>query len=79
MVSQQGHDSLGRTVRVSLKRPGTYGVVKSLNPNGDGFLAVRSGPGNGNAMVDKIHNGQAIVTDGVDAPRRHLCAKIAVL
>ena len=46
---EAGHDACGG-----------YGVVKGLNPNGDGFLAVRSGPGSRNAMIDKIHNGQKI-------------------
>jgi len=39
---------------------GGWGKVKGLNPAGDGFLAVRSGPGVRNAMIDKIHNGQQI-------------------
>jgi len=37
---------------------GTVGVVRGLNPQGgDGFLAVRAGPGSGYAMLDKVYNG----------------------
>ncbi len=39
---------------------GGSGVVTGLNPNGDGFLAVRSGPGTRFVMLDKIHNGHPI-------------------
>ena len=37
---------------------GGVGKVSGLNPKGDGFLAVRSGPGEGYDMVDRIFNGQ---------------------
>jgi SH3 domain-containing protein len=37
---------------------GTQGVVRGLDPQGgDGFLAVRAGPGSGYAMLDKVYNG----------------------
>jgi hypothetical protein len=37
---------------------GTVGVVRGLDPQGgDGFLAVRAGPGSGYAMLDKVYNG----------------------
>lgn len=36
---------------------GSQGVVRGLNPQGDGFLAVRAGPGPGYAMLDKVYNG----------------------
>ena len=37
---------------------GTQGVVRGLDPQGgDGFLAVRAGPGSGYAMRDKVYNG----------------------
>jgi hypothetical protein len=37
---------------------GTVGVVRGLNPQGgDGFLAVRAGPGSNYAMLDKVFNG----------------------
>jgi len=37
---------------------GSQGVVKGLDPQGgDGFLAVRGGPGSGYAMLDKVYNG----------------------
>lgn len=37
---------------------GGVGEVVGLDPNGDNFLAVRSGPGSGFKIVDKIHTGQ---------------------
>ena len=36
---------------------GSQGVVRGLDPHGDGFLAVRAGPGSGYAMIDKVYNG----------------------
>lgn len=36
---------------------GAVGVVRGLDPRGDGFLAVRAGPGSGYAMLDKVYNG----------------------
>ncbi len=34
--------------------------VAGLDPNGDGFLAVRKGPGSGHAMIDRLHNGDVV-------------------
>ncbi len=42
----------------SLDACGGVGVVAGLNPNGDNFLAVRSGPGSRYKMLDKIREGQ---------------------
>lgn len=39
---------------------GSQGVVQGLDPQGDGFLAVRAGPGSGYAMLDKVHNGYIV-------------------
>ena len=39
---------------------GGYGVVTGLDPNRDGFLAVRTGPGTDHSIIDKINNGQAV-------------------
>jgi len=36
---------------------GTVGVVRGLDPRGDGFLAVRAGPSSDYAMIDKVYNG----------------------
>jgi hypothetical protein len=36
---------------------GSQGVVRGLDPQGDGFLAVRAGPGSGYTMLDKVYNG----------------------
>ena len=35
-------------------------VVAGLDPAGDGFLAVRSGPGPRNPELDRLHNGEAV-------------------
>ena len=34
--------------------------VTGLDPNGDGFLAVRSGPGSGHQMIGKLVNGDVV-------------------
>lgn len=39
---------------------GTLSQVDGLDPAGDGFLAVRSGPGTGFAMVDQLKAGQNV-------------------
>jgi hypothetical protein len=36
---------------------GTQGVVRRLDPKGDGFLAVRAGPSSKYAMLDKVYGG----------------------
>ena len=38
----------------------TLGEVRGLNPEGDGFLAVRTGPGEGHQMVDKLTEGRQV-------------------
>ena len=40
--------------------PCAWGKVTGLKVNGDGFLAVRTGPGTNYKMIDKIHNGQEV-------------------
>lgn len=35
-------------------------TVTGLKPNGDGFLAVRSGPGSHYAQIDALHNGDVV-------------------
>ena len=37
------------------------GVVTGLKPGGDGFLAVRAGPGTGYRMLDRLHNGEGVL------------------
>ncbi|GFO83460.1 MAG: hypothetical protein A49_30870 [Methyloceanibacter sp.] len=39
---------------------GAQGVVRGLDPKGDGFLAVRSGPGSKHAMLDKVYSGDMV-------------------
>ncbi|MFD1343383.1 SH3 domain-containing protein [Litorisediminicola beolgyonensis] len=34
-------------------------LVKGLDPNGDGFLALRAGPGTNYAQIGSLHNGDA--------------------
>lgn len=36
-------------------------VVSGLSSKGDGFLAVRSGPGPNYGMIDKLYNGDVVV------------------
>ena len=36
--------------------------VAGLNPRGDGFLAVRTGPGTKYRMIDKLYNGDVVET-----------------
>ena len=36
---------------------GGNGVVVGLDPNGDGFLAVKSGPGLSHPRIDKLYKG----------------------
>ena len=40
--------------------PCGFGVVSGLKADGDGFLAVRKGPGTNYAKFDEIHNGQEL-------------------
>ncbi|MGR3757269.1 MAG: SH3 domain-containing protein [Tranquillimonas sp.] len=35
-------------------------TVTGLDPNGDGFLAVRTGPGTQYAKIDELHNGDRV-------------------
>jgi uncharacterized protein YgiM (DUF1202 family) len=37
-------------------------TVAGLDPNGDGFLAVRTGPGTNYPKIDEIHNGDVVRT-----------------
>ncbi|MEL6586459.1 MAG: SH3 domain-containing protein [Pseudomonadota bacterium] len=37
-------------------------TVMGLDPNGDGFLAVRTGPGTNYRMIDKVYNGDRVGT-----------------
>lgn len=39
--------------------------VRGLDPEGDGFLAVRTGPGPGYRMIDRIVNGEQVVVFAV--------------
>jgi len=38
----------------------SYAEVAGLNPKGDGFLAVRSGPGSNYPLLEKLHNGDRV-------------------
>ncbi len=39
---------------------GANGVVAGLDPAGDGFLAVRSGPGARRPELDRLYNGEGV-------------------
>jgi len=39
---------------------GSTGQVYRLNPDGDNFLAVRSGPSSKQRMIDKLHTGDLV-------------------
>lgn len=44
--------------------PCKYGVVYNLDPNGDGFLAVKAGPGLQYERIDKLYNGEQVIICG---------------
>lgn len=49
---------------------GSLGQVTGLNAEGDGFLAVRGGPGTAYALIDKLGNGREVyLCDGADDGR----------
>ncbi len=37
-------------------------IVSGLDPDGDGFLAVRSGPASSYRKIDELHNGDLVRT-----------------
>lgn len=39
---------------------GAEGTVFGLDPNGNGYLAVRAGPGSHYAELDRLENGQSV-------------------
>ena len=41
--------------------PCAHGVVHNLDPKGDGFLAVKAGPGLHYERIDKLSNGQRVI------------------
>ena len=43
---------------------GSVGQVRGLKADGDGFLAVRAGPGAAYAMLDKLGNGRLVYLCG---------------
>jgi hypothetical protein len=43
---------------------GSSGVVVGLDPSGDGFLAVKSGPGLSYSRIDKLYNGEQVYICG---------------
>ena len=44
------------------------GVVGGLDPLGDGFLAVKAGPGLDFDRIDKLHNGAQVFVCGQHGP-----------
>lgn len=51
---------------------GSWAAVSGLKPDGDGFLAVRGGPGAGHAMRDRLHEGDAFFVCGASADGKWL-------
>lgn len=43
-------------------------MVAGLNPDGDGFLAVRTGPGTEFRQIDQLHNGDLVRTCVMNGP-----------
>ena len=43
-------------------------VVAGLDPDGDGFLAVRTGPGTGYAMIGRLHDGDVVYACDARSP-----------
>lgn len=43
-------------------------IVAGLDPQGDGFLAVRSGPGTEYRKIDELHNGDIVSTCDARGP-----------
>jgi hypothetical protein len=43
---------------------GSSGTVEGLNPHGDGFLAVKAGPGVNFERIDKLYNGMQVYICG---------------
>ena len=43
-------------------------TVAGLDPSGDGFLAVRSGPGTQFRMIGQLHNGAVVRTCAAEGP-----------
>ena len=39
---------------------GANGVIEGLDPSGDGFLAVRSGPSSKFREIDRLYNGEEV-------------------
>jgi hypothetical protein len=37
------------------------GEIQGLDPQGDGFLAVRTGPGTDHEQIDELHNGDLVI------------------
>lgn len=44
---------------------GSWAEVSGLNPKGDGFLAVRGGPGTDHALRDRLREGDAFFVCGM--------------
>ena len=43
-------------------------IVDGLDPNGDGFLAVRTGPGTDYPMIDMLYNGDVVIVHTGSGP-----------
>jgi hypothetical protein len=52
------------TARKDYDACGTTGVARGLDPRGDGFLAVKAGPGLRYKRIDRLYNGDQVYICG---------------
>ena len=59
----QGTDvvNVSRSSQASIAPCPSWGEIHGLDPQGDGFLAVRTGPGTNNEQVDELHEGDVVI------------------
>lgn len=50
-------------------------LVEGLDPNGDGFLSIRTGPGTGHQEVARASNGDALLFDSAECRGQWCFAK----
>jgi hypothetical protein len=63
MIGEDGDDA-------QLDACASLGAVSGLDPKGDGFLAVRSGPDARYALLDKLREGQEVFVCNVSPDHR---------
>lgn len=63
-LAQESSDAVPVIIQEGDVDPCSYGRVHGLDPKGDGFLAVRAGPGGAYARLDKIIENQTVFICG---------------